>query len=246
METTTATNILNDAAVELGLAAVTDPVANTDQAYVQLLYLLNSAGRRLLRMYQWERLVADHTITTTALDTGEYALPADFGYMIPQTGWEQNDNVPLIGPLSAQDWTYLRGRDLVDQTIYASFRLQKGVFTIYPNDPVPAGLEITFEYISNQWVLDTDGTTRKAGVVAGTDTVLYDRTLITQLLKALWLDSKSFDSTRVWAGFNELFEAFTGQEKSAPILNAGFGRGRLFPLLHPLYNTPDSGYGSSP
>lgn len=246
MEYTTATNVLNDAAVELGLAAVTDPVANTDQAYVQLRYLLNSAGRRLVRMHKWERLVADHSITTDSADDGEYALPDDFGYMIPQTGWEQTDNVPLIGPLSAQDWTYLKGRDLVDQTIYASFRLQKGVFTIYPNDPVPDGLEITFEYISDEWVLDTDGTTRQKAVDAGTDEILYDRTLITQLTKALWLDSKGFDSTRVWASFNELFEALTGQDKSAPVLNAGMSRSRLFPLLHPLYNTPDTGYGSAP
>lgn len=246
MEYTTATNVLNDAAVELGLAAVTDPVANTDQAYVQLRYLLNSAGRRLVRMHEWERLVGAHSITTTALDTGEYALPDDFSYMINQTGWEQQENVPLIGPLTAQDWTYLKGRDLVDQTIYVSFRLQKGVFTIYPNDPVPAGLNITFEYIANTWVLDTDGTTRQASVDTGTDEILYDRTLITQLTKALWLDSKGFDSTRVWASFNELLEALTGQEKGAPILNAGMGRGRLFPLLHPLYNTPDTGYGSTP
>jgi len=151
--TTTASNILNRVAAEVGIEPVVDPYSSADASFRQLTYLLNTAGEELATMFPWQQLQQEHEIKTLDGDSGDYPLPVDFNYMINQTGWERAENVPLFGPLSAQDWQYLLGRDLVNNTIYASFRLQRGKFSLFPQPP-PTGLDIHFEYVSTNWVVD--------------------------------------------------------------------------------------------
>jgi len=239
--TTTANEILNRVAAEVGIAPVVDPYASQDPVFIQMQYLLNTAGEELMYAHQWEFLTKTHQILTTDTDAGSYPLPDDFGYMINQTGWERAENVPLGGPLSAQDWTYLKGRDLASSTLYASFRIAEGEFKIYP-DPPPNGLDINFEYNSINWVSDGANTPEyKSGVNQGSDTPLYDRTLISRYVKLKYLEATGFDTTKAQADFNQIFSFLTGFDKAAGILNAGSGR-RNFPYISVL-NAPDTGYG---
>lgn len=236
-----ANDCLNRVAAEIGVAPVADPFASQDPVFVQLQYLLNTAGEELGQAYPWELLVRAHQITTAPGDTGDYDLPDDFGYMINQTGWERSENVPLWGPMSAQDWTYLLGRDLVNQTIYASFRLDQGQFRVFPQPP-PNGLDINFEYISCAWVTDGQPTpTYSKEVTTGTQQPLYDKTLITRYLKLKILEAKGFDSTKAQDDFNQTFSFLTGLDKGAQVLN--MGRNHAFPYLNLWRNVPDTGYG---
>ena len=98
----TANELLNRVAAEVGLEPVPDPLASVDANFIKMKYLLNTAGEELSQAYPWEFLVRENQILTQESDTGEYDLPSDFNYMINQTGWERNENVPLGGPLSAQ------------------------------------------------------------------------------------------------------------------------------------------------
>ena len=102
----TAGNIINDAATELGLQAfqakAADPFASTDPNMGQLCQLLKSVGRDLAKRREWTHLRAIHTLTTVE-GVGWYALPADFGRMINQTGWNRTNRLPLGGPLSPQE-----------------------------------------------------------------------------------------------------------------------------------------------
>jgi hypothetical protein len=151
--------------------------------------------------------------------------------------------VPLFGPLSPQDWQYLLGRDLVSSTIYASFRLQDGVMRLFPQPP-PNGLDIHYEYVSKNWVIDQETAPPdiyKDSVTQGTDKPLYDRTLITRYLKLKYLEAKGFDTTKAQADFNQSFSFLTGHDKGAEILNAGRRYG--FPYLDAWRNLPDTGYG---
>jgi hypothetical protein len=239
--TTTANDILNRVAAEVGIAPSPDPYASTDPIFVQMTYLLNTAGEELMYAHQWEFLTQEHQIITAVDDTGVYPLPTDFGYMINQTGWERAENVPLGGPLSAQDWTYLKGRDLASSTLYASFRISDGNFNIYP-EPPPVGLDINFEYNSINWVSDGQVTpTFKSQVNSGSDVPLYDKTLITRYVKVKYLESSGFDTTKAQADFNQIFSFITGFDQAAGILNAGRG-GRAFPYLSVL-NAPDTNFG---
>lgn len=73
-----ANDIINRAAIEVGLPPSTDPVASTEDAYVQLTQLLTAAGQELLELNEWQGQVETFTITTQSTDTGTYDLPTDF------------------------------------------------------------------------------------------------------------------------------------------------------------------------
>jgi hypothetical protein len=238
----TANECLNRVAAEIGVEPVVDPFASVDPVFVQMRYLLNTAGEELGMAYPWGLLQREYEIVTAALDTGNYPLPPDFFYMIDQTGWERSQNVPLMGPLSAQDWQYLLGRDLVSTTIYASFRLTEGLFKIFPQPP-PANLRIFYEYISKDWVSDgITPVTYKDSCTVGSDIPLFDKTLITRYLKVKILEAKGMPTQKAQDDFNQCFSFMTGLDKGAQILNVGRRIG--FPYLNMWRNVPDTGYGN--
>jgi hypothetical protein len=238
---TTANNIINRVAAEIGLLPEENAYASSDPAFIQMKYLLNVAGEELLMATEWELLTKEHSFVTQQGDSGDYPLPADFFSMINQTGWDRTENVPLMGALSPQQWQYLLGRDLVSQTIYASFRLNEGLFKLFPQPP-PTGLDIHYEYVTKNWVQDgTNLTSYKDEITSGADIPLYDKTLISRYLKVKMLEAKGFDSTKAQDDFNQVFSFLTGRDKSPPTLNAGGGGG--FPYLDSFRNLPDTGYG---
>ena len=238
----TAGNILNRVAAEVGLQPIADPYSTQDPAFIQMQFLLNTAGEELLFMYEWEFLIREHQFTTnTATDTGAYDLPDDFAYQINQTGWERSQNVPLGGPLSAQDWTYLKGRDLVNNTLYASFRIFDGKFNLYP-DPVPDNLDVNYEYITKNWVSNGQSpATFQDEILLTSDLPMYDKTLITRYVKLKYLEAAGFDTTKAQNDFNQAFAFITGKDVGAPVLNAGRTT-RQYPYLS-VFNLPDTGYG---
>ncbi|GAF97017.1 unnamed protein product, partial [marine sediment metagenome] len=217
----------------------------TDETFIQLQELLDAAGQELVELHPWQILTQTHQILTTEADSGVYPLPDDYSYMIDQTGWEHKNRVALGGPLSPQDWTYLAGRDLVSQSIYASFREVDGQFAIYPQDPVPDGLDINFEYISRNWVQqNTDPVTYSDVVASGGDLVLYEPIMIVKFLKCKFLEAKGFDSSSARLEFENMFNSRSGKDTGAAILSASRS-GRRFPYLDAFNNTPDTGYGST-
>jgi hypothetical protein len=237
-----ANDIINRTAVECGLLTDPSPVESSDESFVQLTELLRAVGQELVELHPWEILTQSHQITTADTDTGNYDLPDDFSYMIDQTGWEHTNTTPLGGPLSAQDWTYLKGRNLVSDTIYASFRLVDNKFAIFPQNPVPAGLDINFEYISRNWVTQAGGGTKQDTITAGSDFVMYEPILAVKFLRLKFLSAKGFDTTGALVEFQTIFDSRTGKDAGASILSAG-GTSRGYPYLTPYRNTGDSHFG---
>lgn len=241
----TINNIVNQVAVEVGIPKAENIFASADSAMEQFIYLSNSAGYELLQNEAWQGLVREHAITTQAGDSGDYPLPSDFAYMLNQTGWDRTNNVPLLGPISAQQWQYLEGRDLVSQTIYASFREREGLFSLFPQPP-PVGLSIHFEYTSRNWVNSKglqDPAVYADAVTDSSDVVLYEPILFERLLKVRFLEARGFDTTAAIAALETAFISWAGKDKGAPILSAGGSR-RGFPYLDNFNNVPDTKYGS--
>ncbi len=239
--TLTANEILNQVAAEIGLMPVADPYGSQDEAFIQMRYLLNTAGKELITAYPWELLNRQTSITTAPGDSGDYPLPDDFYYMIDQTGWERSQRVPLGGPLSPQDWQFLVARNF-NSTIYASFRIDEGKFRLFPQPP-PNGLDIYYEYISKNWVKDqtTVPATEKDHVDQGSDIPQFDGNLISRYVKVKMLSAKGFDTNDAKEDFAQLFGFITGLDKGAEVLTAGGRYG--FPLLNGWRNVPNSGYG---
>lgn len=67
----TAKDIVNRAAVEVGLTPIDDVWASTDPAFVQLRTLLTSCGQNMMEAYDWEQLRRQTSLTTVA---GTYIL----------------------------------------------------------------------------------------------------------------------------------------------------------------------------
>lgn len=234
----TAKEVINNAAGECGLTPLADVFASLDPAFIQLRNLLTSVGRELVGLHTWQRLIKTHTITTAVPpDDNEYALPDNFAYMIPQTGWSPSEMMPLGGPLSPQDWTYLVNSGLGPSTIYVSFRVAQGAFMLLP-DPPPDAVTINFEYISRDWVLE--GATEKDKAENNADVVLFETILISKFLKLRFLEAKGFDTTAALGQFQSVFMQWTGNDISAPILS--MARNRVFPYLG-WRNIPETNYG---
>lgn len=236
---------VQQAALECGLVAGANPYTSTDPAIVQMCGILNSCGRELLTMREWQRMIVSYSITIQVGDSGNYQLPADYQRHIDQTDWNPTNRLPLGGPLTAQDWTYLINTNLASSTIYISFRERDGLFSILPQPPSGSlliGQVITFEYISRYWVATSAAPNVLASdsVVTGTDLIQFDPILIQKLLKLRFLEAKKFDTTAASQQFNNAYMSFGGQDKSAPVLSAARSRG--FPYIDDR-NVPETNYG---
>lgn len=240
----TVKDVLNRAAIELGFDESSDPLNDTNKAFRQLQALLNSSAEDLIWAHPWTELQKEHSITTDSADSGTYTLPSDFLYMIDQTGWERTNDNALLGPLNAQDWQYLKGRDLINQSVYVSFRLQQKKFKVYPDNPVPDALEIYFEYMSDKWLEEDENTpgTTYSEVQSNDNVVLIPRSLITKYLKVKWLEAKGFDSSKQREEFAVNWFSIVGHDGGNQILNVGGRRG--YPYLDLYRNTPDTNFGA--
>jgi hypothetical protein len=243
----TAVQIINQAASECGLTAVSDPYASSDPAFIQMRNILNSAGQELLGSHEWQKMVKNMTINTTTtvppdpLFPNRYDLPDDFSSMIDQTGWTPTNagmGLPLGGPLTPQDWTYLVATNLANSTIYVSFRQNQGQFWVLP-DPPPPDVDITFEYMSRNWAISNGGTEMDS-CSAADDIVWFEPILIKKLLKLRFLEAKGFDTTSAVTQFANAFMQWTGKDLSAPVLS--MARNRVFPYLS-WRNVPQTNFG---
>lgn len=244
-----ANDVINRAAVEIGLNPVNDVFATPDPNFQSLRYLLNSAGQELVQEFNWQISLREHEFTTAPGDTGIYDLPADFSSMIDQTGWQQGipgAAYPLLGPASSQWWSYLKASQLFTVTIYAWFRINRGKLELWPQPP-PKGIPIRYEYMSRAWVLAGDsppipGTYRDT-VQIPSDIVLYEPIMIVKKLKVAFLQAKGFESIKAEDEFQTSLEAWKGKDKSAPILDMRGAR-PYYRFMDTVVNVPDTGYGS--
>jgi hypothetical protein len=75
-------DLINRAAVSVGLNKVSDPFASLDPAFVQLVELANQLGEDLLNKYQWEALNKEHLFTTQVGDEGDYVFRSELGFFL--------------------------------------------------------------------------------------------------------------------------------------------------------------------
>jgi hypothetical protein len=216
----TAGQIINDALVEVGLSSVTDPFSDLDPNVVQMQTLLKTVGRETLREHSWTILRKQATFTTVQ-GTPSYALPSDFYVMEDQSGWNRTNRLPLGGPLSPQEWQYLKSR-LVGVVFTVLFRPMEGMIYIYPDNPTPGGYEIAYEYESDGWIKYSDGGTGwlyRDYPTASSDIVQFDSLMMSRALKLAWLKMHNFDTTSAQQDYNEALTYAKGGDSFVPVLS---------------------------
>ena len=99
--------ICQDASDAVGFTRPASIINNSDQTARQLLALANAEGEQLSKSKNWSVLVEEHTFTLTTADQ-DYALPADFRWIVPNTTWDRDDNRIVLNPITGQEWQYLK------------------------------------------------------------------------------------------------------------------------------------------
>jgi len=171
-----------------------------------------------------------------------FSLPTDFGSMIDQSFWNRTNTMPVGGPLSAQEWQYLKAR-ATGVVFTVLFRPYQNTIQLYPDTDTPGGYDLYYQYRSTYWVAVTGSTTpTKSAPTVNSDVILFDPNLVMRGLKLAFLRAKGFDSQAAKEDFDATYDSATGNAISSPVLSIGPGR-LGYPLLG-YNNMPDTGFGS--
>lgn len=234
-------DIINRAALRTGIPTADDPFTSTDQNLLLMCSLLDEVGKDLWRERVWSQLNQIYTFTTVQ-DQAAYPLPAGFGFMINQTGWNRTNRLPLAGPLSPQEWEYLKAQ-LVGVVFTVLFRpLQQQIY-LYPDTDTPGGYEIAYEYVSRFWVQSaTADAPDKDEPTSSDDIIWFDPHLMIRALKLAWLKQKGFDTAAAQADYDKTLLLVMGDDSAMPVLNLS-GRPYQVPLVG-QQNIPLTGFGN--
>ena len=169
-------------------------------------------------------------------------LPEDFGYMVNQTEWTQNQAPGPIPLSSAQPewWAYLSAYQNNPLTIWARFRQEDDKIALWP-DNIAEGIVVDFQYQSRYWVTDAQGV-EKYQLTAADDIVRFEPVMYSRMLKARILESKGFDATLAIADLNRKLTNWKSRNVSSPTLS--LSTNNVQPAYLGPQSVPWSGFGS--
>ena len=229
--------IVQDAVDRIGFGATPNSVVgNTDKTAKQMLALLNQEGEALSK-FQWEALVKEHTFTLVTADQ-DYATPAGFRYMIPDSTWNRDSKRPVRTPLNSQEWQFYKGWSTVTGlTLRARIRNGELEFdqTIAAADN---GKTIAYEYVSSYWT-ETVLSVAQGKFAVDDDTSVLDEELLTLGLIWRFKKAKALDWQPDFLDYKNEVSQAKARDGGSRTLNLG---SRLSAGLGA--NVPEDGYGS--
>lgn len=128
-------------------------IGNEDLTAILMKSCATKVGRELVRQVRWQALKTAYTFPTVA-STSAYSLPVDFQRFANLTFWNTSEHQPLLGPLSAVDWSSLtRGITVVG--IRYAFAIYGGFLNITPTPSLVQN--IGYDYYSRYFCTTTGG-----------------------------------------------------------------------------------------
>jgi hypothetical protein len=264
---TTALELAQSAAVEMGLAPPASIYSTSELIPQQLGALLNVTGEMLVKRRVWRRLFRDTTVQTI-VGQGTYPLPDDFARPITQTEWDRVNRWPLIGPETSQQWQWLKS-GILSTGPRERFRLVGNALELWPvpaagavttnervtdvgdtrvtsdgdiriegSDTNNASVIFSYYYISKWWALSPSGDPKKK-CDNDDDQMIFDDRLMISGIKLRFYQSKQFDTTSFAAEFQSNLDDAIAQDSGGPILS--MARQPAFPLIT-IYNIPDGNW----
>ena len=233
-------SICVDAATSCGFPAPVSIVGSSDKTAKQLLSLAIREGNYLSTKKDWSRLVSEHTFTLTTADQ-DYALPADFRWIIPNTTYNRDDNRIVLNPISSQDWQFLKAwTSIAGLTRRARIRANQLEFeeTITSADN---GKTIAFEYLSSYWADTAAGGAEKSKFTLDTDVALIDEELMTLGLIWRFRRAKGLEFESEQSEYMAQVNVIKAADGGATTLSMNATTAKSLSLTNP--NIPDSGYG---
>lgn len=179
------------------LRVPTEVVTSTDTQVQQLYALANEALVDLGKSFTWEALTREQLFTTVAAEEQPGALPSDFDYQLNNTIFNRTTRLTLIGPITPQLWQAIKAQPQLNR-VYLCWRERDNVVLMTPEPP--AGQEIAFEYISNNFAETADGTPIPE-FASDTDTTPLNERLVQYSLRWRFLSAKNLDYAEAFRSY---------------------------------------------
>ena len=195
---------------------------SSDTQVVQIKALLEEIGIDMASRVAWEGITFEATHTSLAAeDQGAMTTIASngFKYVKNQTIWDRTDKLPILGPLSPQEWQALKA--LVTTGPRYRFRVRGGKLLVNPTPT--AGHTWAFEYVSKNWVLAADLTTYRQFFGADTDTILLPDTELLQGLRWVWKREKGLAYDEDFRTYELMLKDAAGRDGGKPVLRMDGG-----------------------
>ncbi len=223
----------------VGLPVPVSAAGATDAVTVQIWQMLTELGQELMELFDWQLRTKTLVITTDPLVT-TYALPSDFVRFVDSTDWNMTARIPLIGPMTAQQWALLKARQLGGTTLRLQYRINNNKLELYYS-PSAANV-LNLQYVSRGWVQDaSDPLKFKDTLEADGDIMMFEPRLMVAMLRYRWRQAKGFETSALEREFKQALEQAKNDDVPGSDL-ALSSASNQFPLLGYM-NMPDTGYG---
>jgi hypothetical protein len=229
--------ICQNAADDIGFPAPATIINNSDQNAKQLLRLANREGHALSKATDWQALKREATITLLTADQ-DYALPADFGWIIPTTTWNRSTNRYVLNPLTSTEWQLSKGLESTGGLNLRARIIGNQVVFDQTITSAENNQTVIYEYISSYWA-QSSGLVAAAAWAADTDTARLSEELITLGIIWRFKKSKGLDDWEVdQKEYRNQKDKIIARDGGMRKLCFGGGEGDGMGV-----NVPDAGYG---
>ena len=123
-----------------------------------------------------------------------YNMPPDYDRIISRTQWDKSKHWEMIGPLSHQEWAFLKS-GFISTSPRIRWRINNNKVEIWP--PIAGNTTLGFEYFSDNFIV-TGGVGDSANstvIVQDGDKFIFPDRLLILGLKMKYFDIKGFNSS---------------------------------------------------
>jgi hypothetical protein len=158
---------------ELRLDAPTTVVGNTNRNVKTMVRAIYNVADDMLDKAEWPETRRTHSFDLVA-STAAYAFPTDFNRMVFNTEWDEDEQWPIV-PMTSEEYQQFRCA-MAAEPIHRRYMARgsgSAQFFLYPTpDTSDAGKTMSFEYVSDTWILPKTWVT--GTVYAAASYVSYD------------------------------------------------------------------------